>query len=362
MEENDNFDPKPSGWKSAWLVVFVLVMAGANIWMFQKAFSSPAGELPKLKINVFSASSFVIKNSQQTASDAAGFFAETRNILVLGRSGGSYIAPNLTDTIFVAHIDGPTKKIKIISLPRDLAVKLPRPEGARLAQRAAGSSGVTKINALYQIGLEKSEREGLLMIQNKVQEITGLKIDSFLLFDLATVEKIIDEIGGVNVFVKEDINDTRFPTNNGGYEIFRLEKGMRFLDGKTALKFIRTRNSPGGDFDRIGRQQEVLKALKGKLLSLNPVWNFGKIWSIFRTVQKNVKTDLSLSDLKNIWSLAKKIDLETVETFSLNADTGLIADQKMLLGGSTAYTLVAKPKPFDYTGIKSAIADFINSQ
>ncbi|MEK9185303.1 MAG: LCP family protein, partial [Patescibacteria group bacterium] len=154
----------------------------------------------------------------------------------------------------------------------------------------------------------------------------------------------------------------RFPTNNGGYETFRLEKGMRFLDGKTALKFIRTRNSPGGDFDRIGRQQEVLKALKGKLLSLNPVWNFGKIWSIFRTVQKNLRTDLSLGDMKNIWSLTKNIDLETIETFSLNADSGLIADQKMLLGGSTAYTLVAKPKPFDYTMIKSAIADFINSK
>jgi LCP family protein required for cell wall assembly len=345
MEEKDNSDPKPGGWKSAWLVVFVVVMAGANIWMFQKAFSSPAGELPKIKINVFSASSFVIKNS--APKEESGFFSETRNILVLGRSGGSYIAPNLTDTIFVARIEGPSKKIKIISLPRDLAVKIP------------GGGGVAKINALYQIGFEKSEREGLSMIQNKVQEVTGLKIDSFLIFDLATVEKIIDEIGGVNVFVKEEINDTRFPTNNGGYEIFRLEKGMRFLDGKTALKFIRTRHSSGGDFDRIGHQQEVLKALKGKLLSLNPVWNFGKIWSIFRTVQKNVKTDLSLSDLKNIWFLAKNVDIEKIDTFSLNAGTGLIADQKMLLGGSTAYTLVAKPKPFDYSVIKLEISNFL---
>lgn len=346
MPNDDNFDPKPSWWKSAWLVVFVLVMAGANTWMFQKAFSAPAGELPKINLNVFSASSFVITNAVQQKD--TGFFAETKNILVLGKSGGSYIAPNLTDTIFVAHINGPTKKIKIISLPRDLAVKIP------------GSQSVTKINALYQIGLQKSEREGLLIVQNKVQEVTGLKIDSFLIFDLAAVEKIIDDIGGINVFVKEDINDTHFPTDNGGYEIFRLEKGMRFLDGKTALKFIRTRHgSPRGDFDRIERQQAVLKALKGKLISLNPIWNFGKIWSIFTTVQKNVKTDLSLSDLKNIWSLAKNVDIEKIDTFSLNADTGLIADQKMLLGGSTAYTLVAKPKPFDYTGIKSAISNFL---
>ena len=347
MEENNNFDSKPSGWKSAWLAVFVIMMAAANIWMIQKAFSRPAGELPKLKVNVFSASSFVIQNAKP--AEKSGFFAETRNILVLGKSGGNYIAPNLTDTIFVIHIDGPTRKIKIISLPRDLAVKIP------------GNGSVTKINALYQIGLEKSGVEGLNLIQNKVEEVTGLKINSFAMFDLAAVEKIIDDIGGINVFVKEDINDTKFPTNNGRYETFRLEKGTRFLDGKTTLKFIRTRHSSGGDFDRIARQQEVLKALKGKLLSLNPVWNFGKIWSIFRTVQKNLRTDLSLGDMKNIWSLAKNMDLETIKTFSLNTDSGLIADQKMVLGGNTAYTLVAKPKPFEYTKIKSAVADFIKN-
>ncbi len=345
MDEDYNQEPKSSKWNSLLLVVFVVVMAGANIWMLQKAFSSPEGNLPKLKVNVFSASSFVIKNAQP--AEESKFFSETKNILVLGKSGGNYIAPNLTDTIFIVHIDGPTKKIKLISIPRDLAVKI------------SGGSGITKINALYQIGLEKSETEGLKLIQTKVEEVTGMKINSFVTFDLGSVEKIIDDIGGINVYVKEDINDTRFPTPDGGYEIFRLEKGMRFLDGKTTLKFIRTRNSPGGDFDRIAHQQQVLIALKGKLLSLNPIWNFGKIWSIFRTVQKNLRTDLSLTDMKNIWSLAKNIDLETIKTFSINADSGLITDQRMVLGGSTAYTLVAKPKPFDYANIKSAINNFL---
>jgi anionic cell wall polymer biosynthesis LytR-Cps2A-Psr (LCP) family protein len=172
MEENDNFNQKPKRSGGIFVVVFVMIMLVANV----------EGNLPKLKMNVLSASSFVIKNSQQTAFDAAEFFSETRNILVLGKSGGSYIAPNLTDTIFVAHIDGPTKKIKLISLPRDFAVKLP------------SNGGITKINALYQIGLRKSERDGLKLIQEKVEEVTGLKIDSFVMFDLASVEKIIDEI------------------------------------------------------------------------------------------------------------------------------------------------------------------------
>lgn len=358
MEENDNFNPNPKKSNGMFIVIFVLIMMVANVWVFQKAFSENEGDLPKLKMNVLSASSFVIKNVEP--ADKSEFFSETRNILVLGKSGGSYIAPNLTDTIFVAHIDGPTKKIKLISLPRDFAVKLPRPEGARLAQGAADNGGITKINALYQIGLRKSERDGLKLIQEKVEEVTGLKIDSFAMFDLASVEKIIDEIGGINVYVKEDIKDTRFPTSNGGYETFSIKKGNRYLDGKTALKFIRTRNSPGGDFDRIARQQQVLIALKGKLLSLNPIWNFGKIWSIFSIVQQNLYTDLSLTDMKNIWSLAKNIDLETIKTFSINAESGLIADQKMNLGGSIAYTLVAKPKAFEYTKIRDSVSKFIN--
>lgn len=345
--EDSNQEPKSGRWKSWQLVIFVVVMAAANVWMIQKTFSSPASELPKLKINVFSASSFVIKNARPADDGAA--FNGTKNILVLGRSGPGYIAPNLTDSIFIVHLAGPSKKVKIISLPRDLAISVP------------GTKAVAKINSLYQTGLEKSETQGLNLIRTKVEEITGLKIDSFVLFDLATVEKIIDDIGGLNVYVKENINDNRFPAKKGGYETFRLSAGNRFLNGENAMRFIRTRNSGRGDFDRIERQQTVVKALKGKLVSLNPVWDFSKIWSIFKTVQSNVRTDLGLSDLKNAWGLFKKIDLEKIETFSLNSETGLIAEKKMNLGAVPAYVLVAKPQAFEYDNIKSEVDRFLEN-
>lgn len=347
MEENYNFNQNPKRRSGFFLFAFVIVMVFANVWIINKAFSEKEnpGDLPKFEINMISASSLIMKKSD--TENASKYFDEKINILVLGKSGGNYIAPNLTDTILIAHIDGSSKKIKLISIPRDLAVKIP------------GSSEITKINALYQIGLRESETKGLELVRKKVEEVTGLKIDSFVIFDLETVEKIIDEIGGVNVFVKDDINDTKFPTPSGGYEIFSIQKGTRYLDGKTALKFIRTRNTPGGDFDRIARQQEVLKALKGKIISLNPIWDFGKIWTIFKTVQKNVRTDLGTYDLKNIWSLAKSIDLDKIETLSLNSESGLLTDQKIKIGGNIAYVLVAKPKQFEYTGIKLEIYNFL---
>jgi anionic cell wall polymer biosynthesis LytR-Cps2A-Psr (LCP) family protein len=179
------------------------------------------------------------------------------------------------------------------------------------------------------------------------------------LFDLGTVEKVIDEIGGVNVYVKEDIKDTRFPTDNGGYETFSLKKGQRYLDGKTALKFVRTRNSARGDFDRMEHQQAVLKAVKGKVLSLNPIWDFAKLWKIFNMVQQNIKTDLTLGDLKKVWAFGKNLDLDKLETFSLNQENGLVVAEKMKFGTQTAYVLTPTPKQFDYANIQKAITSFL---
>lgn len=324
------------------LITLIILLAGANVWLFSKVFSTTnASNLPQIKLNALSASSLL------TAPEGVAF-SETRNILILGKSGGSHIAPDLTDTILILHIDGPLKKVKIVSIPRDLAVKTP--------------SGIFKINGLYKIGAQASESTGLAMIKKKVEEVTGLKIGSFVLFDLATVEKVIDEIGGLNVLVKEGVHDTRFPTDNGGYETFKLEKGLRYLDGKTALKFVRTRNSARGDFDRIDHQQAVLKAIKGKILSLNPIWDFAKLWNIFNIVKKDVRTDLSLGDLKNIWGFAKNLDLEKIETMSLNSENGLVVPEKMKFGAQTAYVLTATPKAFDYAKIQSAIDNFINNK
>ncbi len=312
------------------LVFFVVGMLMANIWLFQKSFGGEPNRLPQVKLSPFSTAAAILNRP-----NPAGFGLDKPvNILVLGKSGGQYIAPNLTDTIFVARLSPqPSPQLKIISIPRDLAVKNP------------DKKSTLKINSLYQLGLRKSQLEGLSLVKTKVEEITGLKTNYFVLFDLATVEKIIDDIGGVNVTISEDIYDPRFPSESGGYETFRLASGLRYLNGKTALRVIRTRASPQGDFDRIKRQQAVLKAIKGKLLSLNPIWDFPKLWGIFRTAQKNIYANLQLGDLKDLWALAKQVDLDHVQTLNLDLESGLVAEQKTNWNGQAVYILVAKDKP-----------------
>ena len=330
--------------RSFGLVIIVAVFLVGDAWLLKSAVANPANNLPKLNINALSASSFVIQNQLVEGST----LNQPLNILVLGRSGGHYIAPNLTDTIFIAHVYPAYKEVKIVSIPRDLAVKT-----------SSGNSSI-KINGLYQLGLAESETKGLSLIKNKVEEVTGLNIDKFLLFDLATVEQVIDEIGGVNISVKNSIYDPRFPTNAKGYETFALSSGIRFLNGLDALRFIRTRHSLNGDFDRIDHQQQIVKAIKGKLVSLNPVWDFSKLWSIFNLVQNNIRTDLTLTELKDLWQISKSIDLDKIETLSLNAQNGLVKPEQVSWQSQTADILVAKPNAFDYTDIKSAVSGFIN--
>jgi len=341
--------PKRSSSTSIWLGLglFVVLMIGIDIWFFQKTIAPNPNDLPKININVLSASSFVVENALNQEDNTLN---QSLNILVLGKSGGDYISPDLTDSIFIVHIDNVAKTVKIISIPRDLAVNIPN------------TKNIAKINSLYIVGLKTSEQEGLALIKEKVQEVTGLTINNFVMFDLTTVEKIIDDIGGINVYVSGAIYDTRFPTPDGGYQTFKLDSGWRFLDGQTAMMFVRTRHNPDGDFGRIQRQQELLKAIKGRLVSLNPVWDFPKLWSIFNSVQNDVRTDLDLNEIKKLWSLSKNTDLDKLQTLSLSTENGLVVPKAVLWGGQTADILVATPTDFDYAKIQKVVNGFINSQ
>ena len=119
----------------------------------------------------------------------------------------------------------------------------------------------TKINSIYQ----DNDVEAVKKI---IKETTDLEIDYFIVFDLEGVKKLIDQFNGIDVFVENDIYDPRFPGSDDSYTTFQLEKGNQHLDGETALRYIRSRNQPGGDFARIERQQQVINILKDKILSL----------------------------------------------------------------------------------------------
>lgn len=266
------------------------------------------------------------------------------NFLFLGMAGENNPAPTLTDTIIILN-SGPKAENPVgISIPRDLLVKFP------------DKNFYTKINAIYQFG-------GIEILKSKIKEITGLEIDYWAILDLEAVKNIINEINGINVFVKEDIYDPAFPAPYNSYEIFSLKKGEQHLDGEIALKYLRSRNQKEGDFARIERQQQVINVLKEKVLSLNLLKDFGVLFKIWKTLDSHSQTNLNLSDIKYAWNLAKKTNLDEIKFITINnsEENGLLVSGQEILSGKIGYVLKPKQGVNNYTKIKEYINQLIKN-
>ncbi|MBL7155126.1 MAG: LCP family protein [Candidatus Portnoybacteria bacterium] len=268
-----------------------------------------------------------------------------KNILVLGRPGKGYSGGNLTDTIILVHLESVEKKATLISLPRDLLVEI------------SYQKGLTKINSLYNL-------VGIEGLKEKIEEITDLSVDHHILVDLTVVKEIIGLVDGINVYVPQDINDPYFPGPNYTYQTFILKAGWRYLDSQTALKYIRTRyTSPNGDFDRMARQQQIIRLLKQKVLTLNPLWNFPTYLKIFNTLKSHIQTDLGLIEMKSFYQTAQEIEIDQITHLVIDKKrTDLLIGGQVMLGQQLASVVYPKTGQGNYSEIKEYIQKTINRE
>lgn len=265
------------------------------------------------------------------------------NILILGRPGESYIGSDLTDTIIVGHLNQEKKQGVLISLPRDFLVKNP-----------ATGGGWTKINSLYQ-------SSGILAIKSQVEKITGLKIDRYAIIDLTAAQKVIDLVDGLNVYVPENIYDPNFPGPGYAYDPFIMEAGWRYLDGRNVLRYVRTRyTSANGDFDRMYRQQQILRLIKQKILELNPLWDFPTYIKIYNTLRENIITDLDVSEMGALWQAAKETKSEDILTVVIDKkETDLLTSGSIFFGDTAASCVWPQAGKENYGEIKKYIQEKI---
>jgi len=265
---------------------------------------------------------------------------EQINAIFLGIPGKNNRAPDLTDTLMVMSFNRKTNKGFLLSIPRDLLIKIP------------GTNYYTKINSLYQ-------RQGINSVQTVLSEITGLDFNYNIVIDLEGVKKIIDKVGGIDILVEKEIYDPAFPGPNNSYQLFTLKKGWQHLDGETAIKYIRTRHDATGDFARMRRQQKVLVALKERFSSLHPVWDLTTLLNIWQIITGHFQTNLSFENIKTFWRVTKDINLEKIEFKVLDPATGLLVSDYTILGGQRAYILKPTKGLFDYSEIRSFIKSLI---
>lgn len=170
----------------------------------------------------------------------SGSGAAPMNILLLGSDsrisagdpGQWEYGAQRTDAIMLVHISGDRQSVQVMSIPRDSWVPIP-------------GHGTAKINAAYSFG-------GPSLMIETVEQLTGVRINHFAIADFESFAALTDELGGVEINV-----GTEF-TNRGVH----LEAGPQTLDGDQALAYVRERYGlPGGDFDRVKRQQNWIRAI-----------------------------------------------------------------------------------------------------
>ncbi len=192
-----------------------------------------------------------------------------------------------SDTMMLVSLDPITKQASLLSIPRDLWVEIP-------------GFGYNRINTAYRFGESyKVPGGGPALAMKTVEKWIGVPIGFYAVIDFHTFEKMIDEIGGIDVVVEERIKISPIDRHQRW-----LEPGPQHLDGPDALAYARVRKNAGGDFGRADRQQQVVVAVLNRLVSLDMLPSLiQKAPRLYQGLSEGVRTNLSLEQMVQLaWS------------------------------------------------------------
>ncbi len=233
------------------------------------------------------------------------------NILLLGldfRDWQSGDGPPRTDTMMLVTIDPIAETAGMLSIPRDLWVEIPGFEHNR-------------INTAYFLGeANRIPGGGPGLAMATVENLLGVEVNYYALLEFSTFERMIDEIGGVDVLVPE-----RMKISPIGRQSFWLDAKAHHLDGAETLAYARARKTEGGDFDRAQRQQQVIMAVRDTIFELDSMPTLlAKAPILYQELASGIHTNLSFDEMVSLGLLAMKVSPSEVEK-------GVIAPPEMVL-------------------------------
>lgn len=214
------------------------------------------------------------------------------NIVLLGMRGEN--DPNgglLADSIMILSMQQESKKVAMVSIPRDLRVTVP------------GTKGYSKLNAAHAIGFRQKPPQGLQYTMQVLEDVTGMPMHYGISVDFIAFKGIIDALGGITVNAESDFYD---PNYDGG---IRVKKGLNELDSDKALKYVQARLT-SNDFDRSRRQREVMTAIKDKAEQSGAIKNPIFMLNLLENFGTNVRTTMTVEELR--------IAVDTISTLDMN--------------------------------------------
>lgn len=289
---DDYLVPRKKPYKP-WLVFFVLVVLAVIAWFGVSSYQAFSKIITENKSNVAPFLSFfdTVKPEQLQGEGDSRI-----NILLIGIGGAGHPGGQLADTIQVISIDPTNNKLAALSLPRDLYVPV------------ANTKYFSKINRVHADGEAQKEGQGPVILKETISNILDLPIHYYIKLDFSGFKELIDELGGVDVDVDKSISDPYYPAEDMiGYQPFYLTAGKHHMNGTTALKYARSRETTS-DFDRSRRQQQIMLAVKNQALSLGVLANPTKMSALVSILGKHLRTDLQLKEIELLAKVFKEIN------------------------------------------------------
>lgn len=214
------------------------------------------------------------------------------NVLLVGVDGIDFDEKyQRSDSMIIATLDSNKEKVKLTSLYRDTLVYIP-------------GYGEEKMNLAFSLG-------GPELVMETIKYNFDVNIEKYIMINFAGFEAIIDQIGGVEIDVKEyqlhELNKYIGQATGGGD--CPVEKaGLQILNGKQALSYARIRKGVGDDYERTERQREVLFKVVEKLQKTDVI----KYFSIANKMLDYLRTNIGIMDCLNMaYTISKFSNLET---------------------------------------------------
>jgi LCP family protein required for cell wall assembly len=213
--------------------------------------------------------------------------------------------------MIVLSLDPATGQAGMLSIPRDLWVRIPTYD----------MSG--KINTAHVIGQQRGyPGGGSALAKLTVSELIGYPIHYYVKINFDGFRRVIDLIGGVDIYVPQDINDPTFPDDNFGYDPLFIPAGQHHMDGELALKYARTRHVDD-DYGRARRQQQVLLAIKEQVMRADMIPSLIiRLPQLTRAFAGGVETDIPLDKAVTLATLVRRLDLSDIKQVVIDRSLG----------------------------------------
>ena len=351
--------PRKKKWGILVIIGIVIVVLGGIGFLALKGVEA----FKKIGLKIDSSSLSLTQKDPELKKDSTGKYT---NFLVIGIDTRATSGGLNTDTIMEVSYNYDTNNLVMISVPRDLTVEI-----------GEGSDWYNKINAVYAFGEQRKEGSGISELQKTVETVTGTEIQYYAMVNYEAFVSIIDAVGGIDVNVEDPFTDTCYPADKGDtgsyvtccvdscglWKTVSFKKGVQTMDGKTALEYSRSRHS-SSDYARAARQQQVLLALKDKIISSETLTSPKAIMNIIASVADNVKlSEFTISDIQAALNLAKNFSQNNGKSYSFvlapEAGNGQVVSNQNAYaadGTVTAYRIGPKLGLGKYTDINEYVS------